>query len=372
MAKIFVCGDIVNNHSNPGFIGSNLQKIINETDYAVVNLEGVEMPSGQSLKGPYQKNGTVDYLKKVGFNLMLLANNHITDGGKEKLKYTLELIDGHHLERIGAGFSWEEAYRPLIKEIKDIKVAFLNVCEAQIGHFVSPNQEYGYAWIGNKGLVTEVSKLREAVDYVLVFVHMGLEHYDIPLPEVREFYKELCDAGASCVIGGHPHTAQGYEFCNGKLIAYSLGNFFFPRRDRWPNESYSYSMIINLQKGEKVSVVPVFHFNDGTQVETSNDNKLDLDNLNKKLGSSYIEDSNKMIFDVYNGLLKNLLLFATCGQNEKEGLRAIIGKAINYTIRRKKYINSTLNQRQKLLLRLFENETYRFVIISYLKNKITI
>src|SRR5262249_30205876 len=35
------------------------------------------------------------------------------------------------------------------------------------------------------------------------------------------------DAGASIVIGHHPHVLQGFEWYKGKLIAYSLGNLIF-------------------------------------------------------------------------------------------------------------------------------------------------
>jgi poly-gamma-glutamate capsule biosynthesis protein CapA/YwtB (metallophosphatase superfamily) len=37
----------------------------------------------------------------------------------------------------------------------------------------------------------------------------------------------MIDAGASLVVGGHPHVTQDIEYYQGKLIVYSLGNFVF-------------------------------------------------------------------------------------------------------------------------------------------------
>ena len=40
-----------------------------------------------------------------------------------------------------------------------------------------------------------------------------------------EVAQQLLEAGATAVIGHHPHVLQPVEFADGKLIAYSLGNF---------------------------------------------------------------------------------------------------------------------------------------------------
>ena len=43
----------------------------------------------------------------------------------------------------------------------------------------------------------------------------------------------LIDAGASAVIGAHPHVTQPIETYRGRPIVYSLGNFVF---DYYPND----------------------------------------------------------------------------------------------------------------------------------------
>lgn len=369
MAKIFVCGDIVNERPKIDFIGKRLSDVIKSADYAVCNLEGPEIKQGRNCSFPHQEEGTIDYLVNVGFNLFLLSNNHITEDGKDGLRNSIDKIKINSADNVGAGLSLEEAYKPLTKTICDKKYAFVNVCEAQVGQYLEHNQNYGYAWMGYDNLYEDVKNLSVTHDFVIVFVHAGLEHYDIPLPEIRTMYKKLCDVGASVVIGGHPHCAQGFEYYKDKLIIYSLGNFWFPLRKRWPNEAHSYSVFLDFRDNGVVSIEPIFHFNDGNEVETESDH-IGLEELNKKLDKKkyfqYIED---VISKAYNNLCQNLIQEATCGQRVSERWKTIIRHTLNYTVFRKRCVINTEVRRNKLLLRLFENETYRWVIIRYLKSK---
>lgn len=365
MAKFFICGDIVNYTDSNCFIESELRELIRSADFAICNLEGVELQEGNGISFPCQNAGTIRYLKEVGFKLFLLANNHITDAGKRALKYTLDTIDSNNLYKIGAGLSWNDAYKPLEICLDGIRFAFFNVCEAQVGQYVSVEQSFGYAWLGNEEVIQTINTIKSRVDHVVVFVHTGLEHYNIPTPEVRVFYRKLCDVGATCVVGGHTHSAQGYEFYGQSLIIYSLGNFFFPPTKRWPNELSSYSVILDFTR-TNVTLKPVFHTNNGAIVSISND-CVGLEELITKLGNNYEVLSDEMIQKAWNTLLERLIVEATCGQSGKESFKRICNNTFSYFFLRDKTIIKTKERRQKLLLRLFENETYRSLIIHYLK-----
>lgn len=64
---------------------------------------------------------------------------------------------------------------------------------------------------------------------VVAFVHWGYELAHFPQPADREWARKAIDAGVDCVIGHHPHLAQGLEAYGQGLIAYSLGNFAMPQ-----------------------------------------------------------------------------------------------------------------------------------------------
>lgn len=368
MVNIFICGDITNQISESGFIGKQLATIISNADYAICHLEGPELNGNTPALFPHQKSGTIAYLKEVGFDLMLLANNHITELGADGIKHCIKTIESAGIKCIGAGLTWEDAYRPLIKEIQGIKFGFVNFCEAQVGQYVNKDQSYGYAWMGWDGIFSHISALAKSVDYVIAFMHTGLEHYSIPLPEVRDFYRKLCDAGAAAVVGSHPHCAQGWEYYDNSIIVYSLGNFYFPVREKWPEEAHSYSVILTIEKDKAISVAPICHYNNGKYVE------LDSNGIDTKILNTYLDDNYgnlvvETIDKAYNNLCKNLLIESICGQDERDTWKSIIRKAINYTINREKSVKETLLRREKLLLRLFENETYRWVITRHLKHK---
>ena len=370
--KLFVCGDVVNHTPRIDFIGKELSLIIQQADYSVCNFEGAELKQGQHAHCPHQEPGTAAYLRKVGFDLMLLANNHITELGREAVNYSIDTIKATGADCMGAGLSLDETYRPLIKDISGDRYGFINVCEAQVGQYLTKEQPCGYAWMGYENLLKDVAALKNVCDSVIVFVHAGLEHYSIPLPEIRVFYRRICDAGATSVIGGHTHSAQGYEYYSNKLIVYSLGNFFFPYPvGVWPEESISYSLIIELDKNSITAVTPIHHFllNGRVVLQRNIEKQINLESLCEKLADGYEDEVRKMCEDAYSNLCNRLLAEATCGEPEGLSFFQRIKRMVHYTIKRKKLVDKTKKYRDSLILRLFENETYRWTIVRALKNR---
>jgi poly-gamma-glutamate synthesis protein (capsule biosynthesis protein) len=61
----------------------------------------------------------------------------------------------------------------------------------------------------------------------MVLPHWGTQYTRATVRDQRVVARELVDAGADVVAGGHPHWVQGVEVVRGGLVAYSLGNFVF-------------------------------------------------------------------------------------------------------------------------------------------------
>ena len=79
---------------------------------------------------------------------------------------------------------------------------------------------------------------RESADLVVVMVHGGLEYRGKPSASSSARSRTpRIDAGASLVLGHHPHVLQGYAKRGDDLIAFSLGNFVFARFDGRANDS---------------------------------------------------------------------------------------------------------------------------------------
>jgi poly-gamma-glutamate capsule biosynthesis protein CapA/YwtB (metallophosphatase superfamily) len=162
------------------------------------------------------------HLKDAGFELLNTANNHSKDFGTAGYRNTVTALEGAGLKHTGAQ---DEI---TVVEVKGVRVAVLGF---------SP-----YAGANNLNDLDHarsvVRKAKKQADIVVIQVHMGAEGSDKDhvKPGNEEFFGEnrgnpikfshtVIDAGADVVIGHGPHVLRGMEFYQGKLIAYSLGNF---------------------------------------------------------------------------------------------------------------------------------------------------
>jgi poly-gamma-glutamate capsule biosynthesis protein CapA/YwtB (metallophosphatase superfamily) len=162
------------------------------------------------------------HLKDAGFQLMNLANNHTKDFGATGAKNTRVALDDAGIKYTG---NQDEI---TVVEVKGVKVAVVGFS--------------GYAGANNLNDLDHsrsvIEEAKQQADLVVVQVHMGAEGAGMQhvKPGSELFHGEnrgdpikfshaVIDAGADLVVGHSPHVLRGMEFYQGKLIAYSLGNF---------------------------------------------------------------------------------------------------------------------------------------------------
>ncbi|HEY4182936.1 MAG TPA: CapA family protein, partial [Kofleriaceae bacterium] len=80
-----------------------------------------------------------------------------------------------------------------------------------------------------KGLIHQL-KATPGIDAVIVTPHWGVEYTATPGADQRSLGKRFLDAGATLVLGSHPHVLEPwekYKTADGRegFIIYSLGNF---------------------------------------------------------------------------------------------------------------------------------------------------
>ena len=68
-------------------------------------------------------------LKQTGIDVVTLANNHILDMGERGLFDTVDCCEEGGLKTVEAGKNIEEATKPLIVTVNDLRVAILNFAE---------------------------------------------------------------------------------------------------------------------------------------------------------------------------------------------------------------------------------------------------
>jgi B12-binding domain/radical SAM domain protein len=178
----------------------------------------------------------IEGIKMLGVNVLTLANNHITNFDRPALMDTIDILKANHIKYAGAGEDYAEAHSPAIVEAGGVKFAFLdyNSIEESIN---ATADRSGVAWVTIPPDAEEMQVVEEDIreakkqaQFVVVSFHWGSEYDYKPGSSVVTMARKVCDAGADMVIGQHPHTIQSMESYNGKLIAYSLGNFVFDQR----------------------------------------------------------------------------------------------------------------------------------------------
>lgn len=242
--KLFFAGDFCSKPSTSKIaVSEDLRTLIQSCDFKVVNFEVPLKPDNAHLPDQkrerfFQHDDTPDFLRGLGFNLFLLANNHAFDWGEEGFQKTKNALGN---DSLGAG-TYDEAYKVKIVEKEGLKIGFMSLSFAAYnGVFddVTNHEGMGCAYINDLRVNHDIINAKKHVDYLFVLPHDGIEYIDIPMPETIARYRDFIDYGADGVIGTHPHCPQGWEVYKDKPIFYSLGNFLFNSKEGYDYRAWN-------------------------------------------------------------------------------------------------------------------------------------
>lgn len=207
-----------------------LQSIIKSADYSLVNFES---PVIENTFSPIKKCGpnlgcsenAVEAIKYAGFKCVTLANNHILDYGEGGLNMTIECCQTQEIDVVGVGANLCDAEKILYTEENGKKLAIINCCEHEFS--IATHATAGANPLNPIAQFYKINEAKQNADFVLVVVHGGHEHFQLPSMRMQEIYRFFVDAGADAVVNHHQHCYSGYEIYRGKPIFYGLGNFCF-------------------------------------------------------------------------------------------------------------------------------------------------
>jgi len=168
-------------------------------------------------------------MKEMGIDIVTLANNHILDYGAEGLLDSCEILEREGIPYVGAGKNLERAKKLETITVKGKTIGFLGTSRVYMdGSWAAgPDHPGVFSTYDSRQAVKAIQEARELCDYLVVYVHWGVERETTPKEYQRTMGKEYIDAGADLVIGSHPHVLQPVEYYKDKPIVYSLGNFVF-------------------------------------------------------------------------------------------------------------------------------------------------
>lgn len=249
-------------------------------DFSIVNFESPIADSDRQKpfipKGPKNlcsDRKAIECVKNAGFSMVALANNHFHDYGDEGASQTMEACQAIGMPFCGAGLNVTKAQQPVIYDCSSKKIGVVNFCENEFS--VATDTSAGANPFDLVDVVHQIEEVKGKADYVIVFVHGGVEHHQLPTPMMQKTYRFLVERGADMVINSHQHCFSGYEIYQGRPIVYGLGNFFFDNNassaTKW-NEGYM-AMIEEIRGVYSITPIPYIQGMEDVTITLLNETK---------------------------------------------------------------------------------------------------
>lgn len=205
---------------------------LRSADVAFANLECAISTRGAPVVKQYTFRGSPAALKAMrdsaGIDVVNLANNHVGDYGTAALLDTVAWSRRLGLTAVGAGGSLAAAAQPQVVERLGLKIAFVGFSNILPSEFFATPSRPGTQPATIPQIRASVSAAKRVADVVIATFHWGVELDLAENGDQQAFAAAALDAGASAVIGGHPHVLQPLRTVPGqRVVAYSLGNFVF-------------------------------------------------------------------------------------------------------------------------------------------------
>lgn len=305
MAKILIAGDFCPYHRISKMVADadysffdEIKDLTKSADYSIVNFE---CPVVEGDVKPIEKCGpalrternAVSAMKYAGFDCATLANNHFRDYGDAGCKTTIEELQKQNIDYVGGGLNLTEAQKILYKDLDGKRVAIVNFCENEFS--IATETLAGAAPIDTVDNYNQITEARKNADYVLVIIHGGHEHYQLPSPRMKKLYRHYVDLGADAVVNHHQHCYSGYEYYNDKPIVYGLGNFCFDLPEecnaKWIE---GYMVLLKLDINIELNIISYRQCNKEPKIELLRKEEEHLINSNIDILNKIIADDTQL------------------------------------------------------------------------------
>lgn len=336
---------------------------IKDVDYSIVNFE---CPIADEDSKPIEKNGpalkcspkSVDAIKYSGFQGVTLANNHILDQGIGGLRKTVSCCKEANLDITGVGRNIEDASQILYVVRNGEKLAIINCCEHEFS--IATEDKDGAYPLSPVLQYNQIIEARRNANYVVVIVHGGHEHCQLPSPRMKETYRFFIDAGADAVVNHHQHCFSGYEIYNGKPIVYGLGNFAFDwdgkRNSKW---NQGYLVKLDLKYVVEIDLIPYEQYGDSASVQLlkyKKDFEENILRLNEIIGDDReLKRQTDLFFESRYSIIASIL-----EPSQNRWVRSAINRHLLPSMLSKEWLIKLLN--------IIDCEAHRDTLLYYLKH----
>ena len=243
-----------------GIISEYLEEEMVNADMTMINNEfpfstrGEQAPDKQFTFRVHPRY--VSALQDMGVDVASLANNHALDFGPDALVDSFTTLEDAGIPYVGAGETKKRAEEAVFVEANGRKVGVLSASRVIPVHTwnIISSQPGLFCTYDSSRMVERIKEIESECDFVVVFVHWGVEREAIPEEYQRELAQQYIDAGADLVVGNHAHVPQGIEYYKGVPIVYCLGNYIFN-----PDmvDTYVLKVVWDEEDTTQLQVIPV-------------------------------------------------------------------------------------------------------------------
>ena len=288
----------------------HIKHILQDSDYVIGNLETpIGNQDMGWTEDPTIFNTPKEFAEaaiKAGFNCFSLSNNHCLDRGIDGLNQTLQNLRKLKVDTVGVYDDINQSMHPLVKQFGSKKYAFLSFTYGTNSAWrnnklkiedrfrvdlIREQDDYNGVKVNKRiqqikqvvkkilpqiiqekispiviqdcvrdekdlikdsyyfnHLKDKIKTAKEQADYVVMLLHSGGQYNNDVGQYTRQVCKTLVGLGCDMIIVNHPHCILPFEYIEGKLVLYALGNFCFT-----PNYGYyykgvyaDYSLIFNI------------------------------------------------------------------------------------------------------------------------------
>ena len=204
---------VARERNDPAFPLRDIAPVLQAADIAFVNLEspfsdrGAVVERGMIFKAEPEM---IAALEVAGIDVVSTANNHARDQGSYGVEFTLDWLERHHIAVTGTARSAEAAHAGVVVERNGLKFGFLAYTYDQSnGNHADSDDRV--AVMDAARMREDVARLAARADAIIVSMHAGAEYSPKASARQVAFAHAAIDAGASVVVGHHPHVVQPWE-----------------------------------------------------------------------------------------------------------------------------------------------------------------
>ncbi|HRH33350.1 MAG TPA: AmmeMemoRadiSam system protein B [bacterium] len=255
-------GQIMERSNNYDFPYEKMKSFFSSADLVFGNLESPISNKGKSVGSLYSFRAdpkSVVGLKNAGFTVVSVANNHAFDYGVEAFTDTLTNLKSVGIAYAGGGENFTQASGGARLNIHGIQVTVLAFTDLLSRKWGATNEQAGVSYLDKQEMINSIAAAKKTSDLVIVSFHWGREYETQSNGRQKEFAQAAVEAGASLIVGHHPHVAQEMSKINNVVVAYSLGNFIFDQNfSKETNTGLLLKVEIKDKKIERVSPYTVY------------------------------------------------------------------------------------------------------------------